>query len=272
MTDRHASVKRFFSRLRSEIFPDRYSCIFCDQELLTPNRQGVCDACRPLLPYVLNACCLKCGKPFLPAGADAPLPRPVDDEVAYVQAVADEDSLFSGYCAMCRHNTRHFDSVRSVFAYQGVVRSAVYRLKYSCARYLAPYFAAYLADLYLADPIEVDLVVCVPLHRDRRRSRGFNQAHLIARSFAERMRLPYVPEALIKTKKTQSQTKLSFRERQDNLAGAFSADASLVAGKRVLVVDDVLTTGATLSEVAHTLKKAGAVHVYGLTLANVAER
>jgi len=264
-------IKSFFKGLRSEIFPDRYNCIYCDVELNTPNRQGVCDTCRPLLPYITGACCLKCGKPFLPAGADAPNAS-FDDEAGYIEALEEEDGLFSGYCAMCRHNARHFDSVRSVFAYQGVVRAALYRLKYGDARYLAPYFGAYLVDIYLADPTEVDLVVSVPLHPSRRRERGYNQAHLIAKDFAERMQLAYFPSALTKTKRTMSQTKLSFRDRQENLAGAFASDKALVKGKRVLVIDDVLTTGATMSEVAHTLKRAGAVHVYGLTVANVAER
>ena len=264
-------IKLFFKRVRAEVFPDRYNCIFCDKELFTPNRQGVCDTCRPLLPYITTAYCLKCGTPFLPEGADAPRSS-FDDEVGYIEALRDEDSLSSGYCAMCRHNTRHFDEVRSVFAYCGVVRSAICRLKYGGARYLAPYFGAYLSDLYLADPVPVDLEVSVPLHRGRQRERGYNQAHLIAENFAERMQLAYFPQALTKTKHTLSQTKLSFRDRQENLHGAFQADKALVKGKRVLVIDDVLTTGATMSEVAHTLKRAGAVHVYGLTIANVAER
>jgi len=267
---RGARLRDFFKRCREEIFPDRYNCIFCQKELYTPNRLGVCDTCRPLLPYVGTACCLKCGKPFLPEGADSPRPVEFDGEVGYLEAVADDD-LFSGYCAMCRHNERRFDSVRSPFAYLGIVRRAMYRFKYGNARYLAPYFSAYLADQYFIDPVEVDFVVSVPLHPKRRRERGYNQAHLMAEAFAERTRLAYLPEALVKVKPTESQTKLSFNERQQNLAGAFAADRDLVAGKSILVIDDVLTTGATMSEVAATLKKAGAVRVYGLTLANVPE-
>jgi ComF family protein len=254
-----------------EVFPDKYNCIYCEKELFSPNRQGVCNTCRPLLPYIGTAFCLKCGKPFLPEGSDVPLPVQFDGEVGYLEGMSD-DGLLSGYCTMCRHNERHFDSVRSVFAYQGIVRQAIYRMKYGNARYLAPYFGAYLADLYIGVPVEVDMVVAVPMYKGKQRERGYNQAHLMARNFAERMRLTYMPQALIKSKKTLSQTKLSFRERQENLAGAFTADKALVSGKSVLVIDDVLTTGATMSEVAHTLKRAGAVHVYGMTLANVAER
>lgn len=269
MKNAKAAFKRFVKACAAEIFPDRYTCIFCQKELYTPNRLGVCDTCRPRLPYVGDAFCLKCGKPFLPEGADAPRAVEFDGEVGFTDGEGDRSS---GYCAMCRRGERHFDRVRSVFAYQGEVRKATYRLKYGDARYLAPYFGAYLADLYFDDPVSVDLVVSVPLYRKRERERGYNQAHLMARDFAERARLIYLPEALVKVRSTSSQTKLSYRERQDNLAGAFVADKTLVKGMRVLVVDDVLTTGATMSEVAHALKKAGAVHVYGLTLANVAER
>lgn len=262
---------RFFRALAQEIFPDRYSCIYCDSELYTPNRLGVCDACKKALPFIGNAFCLKCGKPFLPEGADAPKPIDFDGEVGYLEGYTD-NTLQSGYCAACRHNDRHFDKVRSVFSYQGAPRQALYRLKYGNARYLAPYFAAYMADVYLSDPVEVDFVVSVPLHRTRQRQRGYNQAHLMARSFAERLNMQYLPSALVKQRQTASQTKLSLKDRQDNLHGAFAADKQLVKGKSVLVIDDVLTTGATMSEVARTLKKAGAVHVYGITWANVPER
>ena len=269
---KHPRLIKFFKSVMAEIAPDRYSCIYCDAELYEPTRSGACPACAADLPFVGAAACIKCGKPFLPEGADRPQPVEFDGEVGWLDAFEAEDGRFAGYCGMCRNHTRHFDRVRSVFAYQGAPRRAIYRLKYGNARYLAPYMAGYLSDLYLDDVIPVDMVVAVPLHRDRRRQRGYNQADLIARNFAERLRLPYVPEALTKVRKTLTQTSLSLKERQENLEGAFAADKALVAGKNVLVIDDVLTTGATMSEAAHTLKRAGAVHVYGMTVANVAER
>ena len=264
------TLKRFWQATLAELAPDRYSCIFCDAELYSPNRVGTCPSCAAALPFVGDAYCLKCGKPFLPEGAERPLSHVEDGEVLFLPA-ADDEQRTSGYCAICRHRERHFDRVRSVFAYQGAPRRAIYRLKYGNARYLAPYLAAYLSDLYLSDPIAVDLVVAVPLHRDRYRTRGYNQAHLLAQDLSARLLLEYKPEALSKTRNTQTQTSLSLKDRQENLHGAFAADKECVHGKSVLVIDDVLTTGATMSEVALTLKKAGAVHVYGLTVANVAE-
>lgn len=263
--------RRVWQCVLSEVFPDRYTCIFCNKELQEPNRLGVCDACGPTLPYVGRSFCLKCGKPILPEGADAPLPCTYDEELDYLSSADDGTDLVNTYCAMCRHNPRHFDRVRSVFSYQGEVRRALYRLKFGHAQYMAPYLAAYLADTYLADPVAVDLVVAVPMHAVRRRRRGYNQSHLIARSFAERLRLSYSRTAVRKTRATDAQTHLSMADRQTNLKGAFAVDSAEVAGKSVLVIDDILTTGATLSEVADALKQAGAVHVYGLTVANVPE-
>ena len=259
-------IRRFFHKVMSEAFPDRYTCIFCGKELYTANRLGTCDACLAALPLVGNAFCLKCGKPILPQGSE--MPAPISDD--YDPSVAGQ-TLYSGYCPTCRNHERGFDSVRSAFAYVGQVRHVVYRLKYGNARYLAPYLSAYMADTYFDEPVEVDMVVAVPLHAKRKRERGYNQAALLAEQLANRLNLPYLPDGLTKVRVTHTQTNLSFRERQDNLQGAFACGNPAVQGKRVLVVDDVLTTGATMTEAARALRKAGAVHVYGLTLANVPE-
>jgi ComF family protein len=128
----------------------------------------------------------------------------------------------------------------------------------------------------LADPLtqylqqlswHVDLVVPVPLGKDRKNDRGYNQVALLALPLALNCDLDYLPDALIRDRETMSQVGLSVHERMANVSGAFAAVPSKVTGKRVLIVDDVCTTGATIRSCAVALKQAGATAVYGLSLA-----
>lgn len=269
--------RRFFRRIGDEVFPDRYSCIVCDRELPAPVRDGTCDSCRAEWPYVGQAICLKCGKPILPEGSDTPIAVPYDPQGIWLDDEWEDIPLLvevrdGTYCRLCRRYERHFDMARSAFAYCGIAQQSIYRMKFGSKGYIGRYLSAYVADAYVAEAWDVDMVAAVPLHWKRRLARGYNQAAIVARSFAERMQLPYCDDAIRKVRSTAEQAKLKHKERIDNLKGAFAADKSKVQGKRVLVVDDVLTTGFTLDEVAHALKKAGATRVYGLTVANVAER
>jgi len=119
---------------------------------------------------------------------------------------------------------------------------------------------------------EVDMIIPVPLHPRRLKERGFNQSQLLGRVLAEELNIPCDPFALIRTKDTDPQVGLSEKERRKNVRGAFEIDQRrefLVRGKTLLLVDDVMTTGATVEECARTLKSAGAEKVYVLTMARV---
>lgn len=140
--------------------------------------------------------------------------------------------------------------------------AAIHRMKYDDARYLAPFFAN-LIEVPGAWPIEA--VVPVPLHEKKRRQRGYNQSALLAYALASRLALPFEEDWLSRVRDTGSQTRLSAAARAKNVAGAFLAKPAQTAGKRVLIVDDVLTTGATVSECALALRRAGAAGVYGAT-------
>ena len=258
MTPKKTSGKEIRRLLMDSFFPDRYNCICCNRELWSEHRLGTCPDCLSRLSFVRYPYCLKCGKPI-----QAPTPDPLEPEVA-------EEDRFGVYCSLCKKEPRHFDRVLSALAYQGEATRLVHKIKYASAAYLAPYMAAYMVDRYLQDPIEVDYVTAVPLHKSRQRARGYNQSALIATAFSQKLHIPYV-QSVLKCKKTPPQTRLGREERKLNLKGAFTADRDQVRGKRILVIDDVLTTGQTMDEVAHTLKKAGAVHVYGLTFASVVE-
>jgi ComF family protein len=113
----------------------------------------------------------------------------------------------------------------------------------------------------------IELVVPVPMSPERASARGYNQAAQLARPIALYFGYPYLPQAVRKIRNTSSQVGLTLEQRRKNVAGAFAAQAELVSGKVVLVVDDVATSGATLNACAQTLKEAGAREVYCLTLA-----
>jgi ComF family protein len=127
--------------------------------------------------------------------------------------------------------------------------------------------STYLIDMSKDNHIQGDLVVPIPLGNQRLRERGYNQAALLARPFALALGLPYRPHALKRVRETRTQVGLSITQRQKNVEGAFKADPDIVTGKSVILVDDVMTTGATLDEAGRVLQQAGANRIVGLSLA-----
>ncbi len=170
-------------------------------------------------------------------------------------------------CADCRRNSPPFRELRSWAVYQGPVRQAIRRLKYHSDLGLSEIFTRRLLDLYTTTDWTVDLVTVVPLGRSRVKERGFNQADLLARSLALAIQRPYRPAALKRVRETSSQVGLNARERLLNVQNAFEAEADIVAGKSLLIIDDVTTTGATMSESSHACLRKNAYNVYGLTVA-----
>lgn len=250
---------KWMSAIKQAFFPDTYNCIFCGREM-PPQRTGTCDFCKKGLPFVVGPCCIKCGKPIFREEEDA-------QYELKTEGVVQTDANAAGvYCSNCRNKDRAFDEAASTFSYGGVIQHLVHHLKFRDGAYLAPYISAYLVDTYVLNPIDVDVVTAVPMTRKAQRRRGYNQAELVANDFAARVNIPY--GAIVhKVKETVPQEKLGAKERSANLEGAFRADEC--KGQRVLIIDDVLTTGQTIHEVARALKKAGARRVYALTFANV---
>jgi ComF family protein len=124
-----------------------------------------------------------------------------------------------------------------------------------------------LGDLLINNPWKIDLILPVPLDRQRQQERGYNQAALLAKPVSWSSTIPYSDQALLKPKLTRHQVGLSLGERKVNLAGAFKAQEEIVRGLNIVVVDDVMTTGATINACAQALIEGGANQVYGLTLA-----
>jgi ComF family protein len=161
----------------------------------------------------------------------------------------------------------HIDGIRSVAIFAGSLRKAIHRLKYDYVRDLAVPLGEMVVSFWQETPLPADVIVPVPLHPRRVRERGYNQAALLAEQLAQATGIPMACHVLLRHKYTVSQTKLDAEQRRQNVDGAFTCVGSEVRGKRVLLMDDVCTTGATLEASSVALKAGGAQSVWALTLA-----
>jgi competence protein ComFC len=172
-----------------------------------------------------------------------------------------------GLCPTCHASPPTYEAIRAWVVFEGPIRHAIHSLKYrrnaALGDALAPHLAGYARNLSW----QVDLVVPVPLGRQRMQERGYNQVGLFAKPLAAIQGWHYSPNVLVRTRETLSQVGLSPLERKENISGAFQAEPVLADGKAILLVDDVVTTGATLSACSEALIKAGARIIYALTLA-----
>lgn len=226
----------------------------CGEWLTTASRIPVCPSCLGRL------------QPLEPVCACALCQRPLS---AVYQTSAREP-----LCGVCRRGFNDFDRLRSFGAFDGALRKLIHLLKYSGVVTLATPLAALLGVVVHNEPGlgAVDVVVPVPLHPRRQRARGYNQAECLARKLAGLLALPLDARSLGRSRDTASQTGLTPRQRRENVRGAFAVrPRSQLDAKRILLVDDVCTTGATLNACAHTLKRAGASEVQAVTLARVVQ-
>jgi ComF family protein len=168
-----------------------------------------------------------------------------------------------GTCGDCLEHPPRYDAVTAAHPYAFPIDALVHAFKYAGNLSLAPLLAS---NLVAAAHARVDAIVPMPLAKARLRERGFNQAHELARHIGSALEIPVLAAACRKVAETAPQAALPWSERAKNVRGAFVCDSS-VAGKRIAVVDDVMTTGATLNEISRNLKQAGASCVYGWVLA-----
>ena len=172
------------------------------------------------------------------------------------------------YCADCTDHSFYYRQGRSVWVHREPVSSAVYRLKYKNRRSYAPVFAEEMYACF-ADEIarwKIDEIIPIPLHPSRKRSRGFNQAELLAAEISERTGIPMRNDVLFRIKKTKPQKKLDGKERGRNMSGAFAVSGAWNPCRNVLLIDDIYTTGSTIDRAAKILRIAGAENVYFLTI------
>lgn len=217
-------LSAFGRRLLDHILPQ--SCFLCGSD----GSDLLCPACHADLPTLSPARCPRCAQP----------------------------TAHGERCGRCLNQPMHFDRTQAIFRYDFPVDRLVHALKYGHQLALARWLGKRLADS-LADA-DADCIVPLPLHPQRLKERGFNQATEIARPLAEACGLPIVCDVLYRSHSTAPQAGLALNERPANVRGAFECPIDL-AGRRILLVDDVMTSGATLDEAARTLKLHGAARV-----------
>ena len=209
-------------------------CVGCGKE-----GDFICYSCRRSLPQIMPPLCPRCGKPQ-PSGI---------------------------LCPSCVGWRARIDGIRSPFRFDGVMRQAIYQLKYRNLRALAAPLAKLLNDYLSTNPVPGEVLVPVPLHQKRLKERGYNQSSLLAHELGRLTNLPVVDNCLIRQRHAPPQARTStVDERRSNVAHAFTCYDDRLRDKQVLLIDDVSTSGATLDACAAALKIAGASLVWGLVL------
>lgn len=210
-------------------------CVGCGRE-----GEFICPDCIKSLPRITPPLCPRCGRPQLNAVV----------------------------CPVCVGWAASIDGIRAPFKFDGAIRQAIHELKYNNLRAIAPLLGKWLGDYLAANPLPAEVLVPVPLHRQRLRERGYNQSRLLALELAKFSGLAMVDDCLVKELHTtpQARTK-NVAERRANVADAFACRDRRLEDKKVLLIDDVATSGATLDAGARALKESGASSVWGLVLA-----
>lgn len=172
-------------------------------------------------------------------------------------------------CGQCRKNPlKYIDGIRAASSFKNnPIRPAIHFLKYNNRKAVAAILGKILSDAYHRYGLSADVIVPVPLHPARLRERGYNQSELLARNVSRILSLPINTTTLQRVRQTKSQMELGAEERYLNVAGAFICRDNALASQRVLLIDDVCTTGSTLAACADALKQGGVAAVWGLTLA-----
>ena len=205
------------------LFGEKLTCVCCGADLFTDGH--FCESCLQSLPFNAGFVCSKCGRAI---GADYPV------------------------CLECKADMPAYTEARSAFRYEGEVVRLVKQFK-TGGRFLAAAFAERMAPLLLTEFSDADFLVPVPMTEQARKKRGYNQAELLAKELSVRTGVPAEYSLLTKTRETPAQKQLSYREREKNLQGSFHvAERKKCRGTRVVLVDDVLTTGVPL----HFLRSA----------------
>ena len=223
----------------------------CCEKFLEEGQQGFCSDCLSEIRWIEPPFCSICGIPFI------------------------SKEVENHPCGACMTHRKYFTMARALGAYEGSLQEAIHRWKYEGKTYLTPFFAEWMEEGLNRHwgPHSLDLLIPAPLHPQRLRERGFNQALLLVKELSHRAGIPYRKTILQKKKPTIPQVNLSGTEREKGLRGAFQViGKEELLGKSVLLVDDVYTTGATVNECSKVLLRGGAERVNVLTLAHAVKR
>ncbi len=198
----------------------------------------ICNECRTKLPYILGECCCQCGKPVLGEEKE--------------------------YCSDCKKGKHKYKKGLAPFMHIGELKQAIYAIKYENKREYIDFFVEEIIRRHGKEILSwgCDQIVPVPLHKKKKQKRGFNQAEIIAARLSKKLNIPYNSKTLIRVKDTRPQKKLNDIQRKKNVEKAFKIDRNIVKSNKVLLVDDIYTTGTTIDECSRVLLEAGAKDIY----------
>ncbi len=235
---------KIFKKIAEIIFPNH--CLYCEKII---SSEGLfCNDCWQKLQFITEPKCRICCNPFefLPAGR-------------------------SLICAKCLETKPPFDNAISIFRYNSVIGKIVSDLKYRDRTYIAKKLACFLSKAATEAITEADFIIAVPLHKNRLYQRKFNQSLILCKAIAKHAaKTKLRHDFLLRIKNTPAQVGLNKRQRQKNIVAAFKLNSKyceIVKDKKILLLDDIMTTGTTLTSCAKILKKSGAAKVTLLTLA-----
>jgi len=243
-------LEGFAGALTSVVFPA--GCRLCDALLTHHRRLPLCETCLASFQRITPPVCRTCGQAL---------------------SVPPETNEDAAICRDCLGGKFGFQLARSFGVYEGALARAIVLLKYERIEPLGSFFATRLLELVRSDSrlSSADVIIPVPLHRQKYRDRGYNQVDLFARPLARRLGIPYRPILLMRSRPRPEKHLLTQEERWEAVRGAFvMRPGGRVDNLRVLLLDDVMTTGATLDACARALGEAGARVVLGLTIARAA--
>lgn len=232
-------------RLLELVFPENIYCMCCGAIIDRSRSYALCDSCMEHFHWQTGRTCHICGKRL-------------------------QETFPGEICYSCMENDHYFDRAFSCVTYGLYERGLVMDFKYGDSPYIGRKIAEMMIDRMENEEIEYDYVTPVPIHENRKRKRGYNQAEIIAKEFAKLSGTKY-NQCVRRIRDTIPMKGLSSHERFPNVDGAFQV-AGDVSGKRILLIDDIYTTGATLDAISKALKDEGAEAVYGLCFAAGANR
>lgn len=237
-----------FREIAKIVFPDNIYCIRCGKIIDSTRTYSLCDDCVRNFHWTNKKTCEKCGK------------------------LMEEEGIYE-LCKDCRHNTHYFRQGFTCLMYGLYERELVWAFKYGKQGYMGEKLGAMMIDRLEAEfknGLIIDIIIPVPLHQNKRRQRGFNQAELMARPLGKAWGLPLEAKVLYRRKSTPAMSGLNPIHRRENVAGAFVVERGKeekIKEKSILLIDDVYTTGSTVDECSRVLLEAGAKEVFVLTLA-----
>jgi len=237
-------VEYMAQRILNLIYPEGITCDGCGTELTQEkvSRYNLCDRCLDDVVWVKGPTCKSCGGPV-----------PLVSE--------------TNICYNCMKRESYLSETQACFLYEGTGKKLIMDLKYNRKTFLGEPLGQMMYDVASASFAEaIDLILSVPLHKSRLSERGFNQMDLMGNPLSEKMGVPYSNTVLIRKVNTPKLKNLNRNERKNVMREAFLVEKESVLGKRILLIDDIFTTGSTMNACAKVLLEAGALNVYGLAL------